>query len=169
METERCSIKIINPADYIDLKKLYDDAKVWDYLGGQRSLQQIEDRITEWINPQENSSYWIVRELVSGTFLGSILLTPHYDGETQISYMFLSSFWGHGFAFEAVNQVLCHSFENKAFNKLIAEAQSANISSCGLLKRLGFYEVKRVIRFDAEQVIFAIDHPYLIRPTNRLS
>jgi ribosomal-protein-alanine N-acetyltransferase len=75
--------------------------------------------------------------------------------------MFLSSFWGKGFAFEATSQVLCHSFEDKVYNKLIAEAQSANTSSCALLKRLGFYEVKRVIRFNAEQVIFAIDHPVI--------
>ncbi|WP_414813291.1 GNAT family N-acetyltransferase [Paenibacillus sp. Soil766] len=68
-----------------------------------------------------------------------MLLTPHYDGEyIQISYMFLSSFWGNGFAFEAVSQVLCYSFEDKVYNKLIAEAQSANTSSCALLKRLGF-------------------------------
>ncbi|CAH1210751.1 hypothetical protein PAECIP111893_03264 [Paenibacillus plantiphilus] len=158
METKRCSIEITNQADYIDLKKLYNDTKVWDYLGGHRNLEQIEDRITEWINPQENCQYWTVRELGSGAFLGSILLTPHYDGEyTQISYMFLSSVWGNGLAFEAVSEVLYHSFKDKAFNKLIAEAQSANTSSCALLKRLGFYEVKRVNRFDAEQVIFAID------------
>ncbi|MGO4268847.1 GNAT family N-acetyltransferase [Paenibacillus sp. TAF58] len=160
METKRCSIKITNRADYNDLEKLYNDTKVWGYLGGQRSSQQIVDRITEWINPQKNCQYWTVREMVSGAFLGCVLLTPHYDGEyTQISYMFLSSFWGNGFAFEAISQVLCHSFEDKICNKLIAEAQSANTSSCALLKRLGFYEVKRVIRFNAEQVIFAIDHP----------
>ncbi|MZQ80813.1 GNAT family N-acetyltransferase [Paenibacillus sp. 5J-6] len=160
METNRCSINITNQADYIDLLKLYNDIKVWDYLGGQRSSQQIEDRITEWINPQENCHYWTVKELGSGAFVGSILLTPHYDGEyTQISYMFLSSFWGNGFALEAVSQVLCHSFEDKAYKKILAEAQSANTSSCALLKKLGFYEVKRVTRFDAEQVIYSIDHP----------
>lgn len=55
------------------------------------------------------------------------LLTPHYDGEyTQISYMFLSSFWGNGYAYEAVSQVLYHSLENNVNNKLVAEAQSAN-------------------------------------------
>lgn len=74
VETKRCSIKITNRADYIDLKKLYNDTKVWDYLGGQRSSQQIENRVTEWINPQENCQYWTVREIVSGAFLGCILL-----------------------------------------------------------------------------------------------
>ena len=158
METKRCSIKIANRDDYNDLKKLYDDTKVWDYLGGTRSSEQIENRITEWINPQENCQYWSVRERVSSAFLGSILLTPHYDGEyAQISYMFLSSCWGNGFAFEAISRVLEYSFENKVFNKLLAEAQSANTTSCALLKRLGFYEVMKVSRFNAEQVIFAID------------
>lgn len=119
--------------------------------------------ITEWINPQKNCLYWTVREKDSGGFLGCILLTPHYDGEdTQISYMFLSSFWGNGFAFEAISQVLRHSYENNLYNKLIAEAQCANTSSCNLLKKLGFYEVKRVLRFNAEQVIFAIDHKSVI-------
>ncbi|MZQ83024.1 GNAT family N-acetyltransferase [Paenibacillus sp. 5J-6] len=44
----------------------------------------------------------------------------------------------NGFACEAVSEVVYHSFEDKAFTKLIAEAQSANTSSCALLKRLGF-------------------------------
>jgi ribosomal-protein-alanine N-acetyltransferase len=162
VETKRCSIKITNRVDYIDLKILYNDTKVWDYLGGKRNSQEIENRITEWINPQEKCQYWTVREIVSSAFLGCILLTPHYDGDyTQISYMFLSDFWGNGFAFEAVSQVLYDSFENKEYNKLLAEAQSANTSSCDLLKRLGFYEVKKVNRFNAEQVIFAIDHPVI--------
>ncbi|MEX1030757.1 MAG: GNAT family N-acetyltransferase [Paenibacillaceae bacterium] len=160
METKRCSIKITNQSDYTDLGELFNDAKVWDYLGGQRSSHQIESRISEWINPKKSCQYWTAREKDSGEFLGCILLTPHYDGEyTQISYMFLSSFWGNGFAYEVVSQVLSHSFENNLFNKLIAEAQSANSSSCSLLKRLGFYEVRKVIRFNAKQVIFAIDHP----------
>lgn len=146
-------------ADYNDLEKLYNDTKVWDYLGGQRSSQQIQNKITEWINSQYNCQYWTVREKDSGAFIGCILLTPHYDGEySHISYMFLSSFWGKGFAFEAISQVLRYSFEDNVYNKLIAEVQSANTSSCNLLKKLGFYEVKRVIRFNAEQVIFARDH-----------
>ncbi|MBP3951738.1 GNAT family N-acetyltransferase [Bacillus suaedae] len=159
METKRCSINITTQADYNDLVKLYRDTKVWDYLGGQRSSKQIEDRIMEWINPQENCLYWTVRERVSDVFLGCILLTPHYDGEyTQISYMFLASSWGKGFAFESIGQVL-RDFLNDNINiKLIAEAQSKNIASCNLLKRLGFYELKKVTRFNAEQLIFAIDY-----------
>ncbi|MWC29185.1 GNAT family N-acetyltransferase [Paenibacillus sp. MMS18-CY102] len=158
METNRCSIKTTNRDDYYDIIKLYDDAKVWDFLGGKRSREQTESRITEWINPQENCHYWTVRETVSGAFLGCVFLTPHHDGEDiQISYMFLSSIWGKGFAFEAVSQVLCHSFEDKVYDKLIAEAQSANASSCALLKKLGFYEEKRVIRFNAEQVIYVLN------------
>lgn len=75
--------------------------------------------------------------------------------------MFLSSYWGNGYAFEAISQVLHYSFEDNQYNKLLAEAQSANTSSCNLLKKLGFYEVKRVNRFNAEQVIFALDYPSL--------
>ncbi|WP_165763733.1 GNAT family N-acetyltransferase [Halalkalibacter urbisdiaboli] len=164
METKRCSINITKRADYNDLVNLYRDTRVWDYLGGQRSSQQIDNRMIEWINPQENCMYWTVRERISGAFLGCILLTPHYDGEyTQISYMFLSSFWGKGFAFETISQVLRNFFEDNVNNKLIAEAQSKNTASCNLLKRLGFYEVKKVIRFNAEQVIFAIDYPIISR------
>ncbi|WP_166246434.1 GNAT family N-acetyltransferase [Paenibacillus turpanensis] len=162
METLRCRIKRTSQTDYIDLCELYNDAKVWNYLGGKRTSQQIEDRISEWINPQKNCEYWTVREKASDGFLGCILLTPHYDGEyTQISYMFLSSSWGNGFAYETVSQVLHHVFKEQQYEKLIAEAQAANTSSCNLLKKLGFYEVKRIIRFNAEQVIFAIEKPFV--------
>jgi len=118
VETKRCSIEPTNRADYNDLINLYKDTKVWDYLGGQRSPQQIEDRITEWLNPQENCQYWTVREIGSSAFLGCILFTPHYDGEyIQLSYMFLSRSWGNGFAFESVSQVMALFFKNSTHKK----------------------------------------------------
>ncbi|SER23674.1 Acetyltransferase (GNAT) domain-containing protein [Gracilibacillus ureilyticus] len=160
METERCNINLTKQSDYNDLVELYHDNRVWDYLGGKRSSQQIEKRISEWINPEENCMYWTVRERISSAFLGCIILTPHYDGEyTQVSYMFLSRYWGNGFAFETVSRVLHHFFKVNINKKLIAEAQSKNTASCSLLKRLGFQEIKKVVRFNSEQIIFAIDYP----------
>lgn len=72
METKRCRITTTNRDDYTDLVNLYNDAQVWDYLGGQRSTHQTENRINEWINLQENCHYWTVREKASGAFLGSV-------------------------------------------------------------------------------------------------
>ncbi|UNK21066.1 hypothetical protein MNQ98_14085 [Paenibacillus sp. N3/727] len=43
--------------------------------------------------------------------------------------------------------------------KLLAETQTANVSSCNLLERLGMKLERKVQRFGSEQGIFSIEKP----------
>ena len=154
IETPRLFVKPINADDKNDLKMLYKDIKAWNYLGGARSPENIETGIKEQIYPSEKDVYWAVRKR-DGTFIGNVSLTPHHDGEyTEISYIFLSEQWGKGFAFEAVSEIVNYAFFVLNFEILVAETQSANSASCKLLQRLGFTEEKRLMRFNAEQILY---------------
>jgi len=51
--------------------------------------------------------------------------------------------------------VLDFALNDLAFERLIAETQSANSASCNLLEKLGMTEVRRVERFGAQQSIYA--------------
>jgi ribosomal-protein-alanine N-acetyltransferase len=90
-----------------------------------------------------------------------IELGTHKDGEEyEISYQFHPNYWGNGFAYEAAAAVIQHAFNQLELDQVIAETQSANQASCALLQRLGMTEMKRISRFGAQQIIFALrKHP----------
>ena len=89
--------------------------------------------------------------------VGLIDLSPHKDGEDyEISYQFHPEIWGKGYAREAIACVVQHSLCNLKLGRIIAETQSENHASCRLLKHIKMIELKRLQRFGAEQIIFAI-------------
>ena len=157
-KTERCFIKPIDVGDKTDLLRLCDDSDVWKYLGGQGTAEHNRKNI-EYIGKTNITDRWVVRSKTDNTFLGEISLTPHHDGDDiEISYLFLSDHWGKGYASETVRAVIQFAFNEKKLNRLVAETQSANFISCKLLEKLGFHQIKKLIRFNTEQILWAIDN-----------
>ena len=158
IETNRCYINFTTKDDESDIRILYDDMKVWEYLGGARNQEQINQGINARISPDSDFTCWTVRRKETNEFLGNMSLSLHHDGVyTEVSYEFLSSVWGLGYAFEAVSELIQYAFSVLGLRELVAETQSANKASCNLLQKLGFYEKQRLIRFGAEQIIWAIE------------
>ena len=157
METTRCIIRPVSTDDIHDLETLYADEHVWTYLGGLRDAAEANSRIKETISNSNDAKHFIVRKKYDDAYIGSIILAAHHNGkDTEISYMFLSSQWGVGYAAESVGVMIDYAFETLDINRLVAETQTLNKPSCKLLARLGFSEDERLYRFGAEQIIFAI-------------
>jgi len=154
-ETDRCCIRKTTYRDIPDIWALYSDARVWDYLGGKRGLVRRVQGVLSRVFPGKNCLCWTVRSKDTNDFLGDISLAPHHDGlYMKISYEFLSATWGMGYASEAVGELIGHVFEGLGDERIIAETQAANAASCTMLRRLGFYEMQRLIRFETEQDTF---------------
>ena len=162
-ETERCIIKTINADDKPDLFSMCDDINVWTYLGGINTAEWHRKNVEnlENIDPMLLSNRWTLRNKANNIFLGYLSLDTYYDSDDdiQLSYMLISSQWGNGYASEAAREIIRYAFNERKLNKLFAETQSANLVSCKLLEKLGFYKVKELIRFDAEQTLYAVDNP----------
>lgn len=157
IETDSFLLIRTSNIDINDLLNLYSDEIVWSYLGGLRSKEQMLKGIDSQVSPAENHEYWVVRNKATTEFIGSISLTPHHDGkDIEISYEFLSTFWGNGYARETIQAVINYAFNTKNIDRLVAETQAANLSSCKLLERLDFKEKKRVNRFSNEQKIYVV-------------
>ena len=158
-ETERCLIKPLNSDDKSDLLRLCNDSDVWKYLGGQETAEHNRNSI-EYIGKIPVTDRWAVRNKTDNSFLGEISLTPHHDGDDiEISYLFLSEHWNKGYASEAVSVIIQFAFNEKKLDRLVAETQSVNLTSCKVLEKLGFYKVKKLERFNAEQTLYVIDNP----------
>ena len=156
-ETERCFIKLIETDDKTDLLRMCDDSNVWQYLGGNGTAEYYRKNI-EYIGKIDIGDRWVVRRKTDNLFLGYISLDSHYDVEDiQVTYIFLSEHWGKGYASEVVNTLIQYVFNEKKLNILLAETQSSNLASRRLLGKLGFYEVKNLVRFNAEQTLYAIE------------
>lgn len=161
-ETERCFIRTFQKSDYIDVKKLYVDEEVRRFLGGTRQENSIEIVLKEMLNSSADSFYWIVREKRTDNFIGLVSLDPHHDGvDYEISYQFLPSWWGKGYATEVAHLIIKYALNELNLSKVIAETQTANTPSCRLLERLGMELERTINRFGAEQAIYSIKSPNL--------
>jgi [ribosomal protein S5]-alanine N-acetyltransferase len=157
-ETERCFINSFQKLDYDDVKKLYINKEVRNFLGGIREEDSIRVVLDEMLNSNEDSYYWIVREKQTDTFIGLVSLTPHHDGLfLEISYQFLPNWWGSGYATEVVQVIIKYALNELKLTKVVAETQTANTPSCKLLEKLGMELEKKIIRFGAEQAIYSIE------------
>jgi len=157
-ETERCIINSFQKLDYEDVKKLYINKEVRNFLGGIRDDDAIRVVLNEMLYSNEDSNYWVVREKQTDDFIGLVSLAPHHDGlYLEISYQFLPNWWGSGYATEVVQVIINYAINELNLTKVVAETQSVNISSCKLLEKLGMKIERKVIRFGVEQAIYYLE------------
>lgn len=90
----------------------------------------------------------MVVRIKNNEFIGLVSLDKHVDGDKEVSYEFLTAWWGQGYATEVIGQVIKYAFEELEIVKLLAETQTANLSSCKLLERVGM-KLERKIQFIA--------------------
>lgn len=88
------------------------------------------------LSPKENCWYWIVKEKETKVFMGVVSLDPHDSSQDiELSYQFLTMFWGYGYAKEFVQEVINYGFRELNLLKIIAITQMANTPFRKLLDR----------------------------------
>ncbi|MEL6889405.1 MAG: GNAT family N-acetyltransferase, partial [Pseudomonadota bacterium] len=96
-------------------------------------------------------AHWVVTDRAARAPLGLVVLDHHGEEDApELSYQFLRSSWGRGYATEACRAVIAaHSG-----SRIVAETQAANAASRRLLVRLSFVEHRYLARYGARQVIY---------------
>lgn len=156
-KTERCSLSTFQESDCEDVSKLFTNRQVRKYLGGIRDTDSLKETLEDMLDPQSGSYFWVVRGKSTKEFIGLITLDPHHDGiDYEVSYQLLPKCWGKGYAVETVSVIIDFAMNNLKMPALVAETQSANISSCRLLEKLGMELERKVFRYGAEQSLYAI-------------
>ncbi|MFV0286983.1 MAG: GNAT family N-acetyltransferase [Demequina sp.] len=75
-----------------------------------------------------------------GTLVGNIYLAPEGPpawATWQIGYVLGPQHWGHGYASEAVREVLHEAFSSRHAHRVIARCNPINVRSWRLLERVG--------------------------------
>ena len=156
-ETDRCILSLLQKTDIPEAVRLLTDERVRAYLGGPIPEADARRRLQAWAD-RPDSVYYVVRLKENRVLIGIVDISPHHNvKDKEISYHFLPEFWGMGYAGEVLRWVLRHCREELQIDSAVAETQSANRSSRKLLERVGFVERERVMRFGAEQIVYAYD------------
>lgn len=158
MITEKCLLSKLKINDFKDVKKLYVDEEVRKYLGGAIPEEYTEQKFMDTLSRSHtNSYYWVVRLKGSNQFIGLVSLDKHAEGGIELSYEFIPTFWGKGYATEVIRNVIIFAFYELNIIKILAETQTANVSSCTLLVRIGMKLERKLQRFGAEQALYSIE------------
>jgi len=155
-----CVIDRLVATDVERLRRLYTDPICRQYLGGPVSETEAQRRVDQLLAADASAGVWAIRLSPSGDAVGLLTLTGHHDGQdTELSYQLLPEYWGRGIATHAVRLAIRYAFETLGLTRLVSETQSANTASIRLLDRVGMTLDRRVMRFGAEQSIYAIQSP----------
>lgn len=112
-ETNRCKLLKIQETDYEDVKKLYTDEKVRQFLGGIIYEDIYKIKFINMCDIESQGLYWVVRLKSDNKFLGLVSLDLYHDGtSTEISYQILPKYWGYGYGTEIVKKLLILDLKN---------------------------------------------------------
>lgn len=153
----RCELQMISENDYNHIKKLYENEEVRKYLGGIINEEAYKHRFYDMLNSKNSHLHWSVFIKDSKEFIGIVFLDTYHDGiNTEIGYQFLPKFWGRGLANEVIEEVLNYGFNFLNLTTIVAETQSRNLASCGLLIKVGMTFEETIERFGNQQSKFSM-------------
>ena len=158
LTTQRLSLRAPQKHDAALFKTLLTNAQTRRYLGGPVPAERLEVEVRRLLAPSKDQTLWVAYSQTAP--LGLIYLSPHHDpAHQELSYTFLPSATGQGYATEACKAVCTHAFLTLNLSQLVAETQATNAASCALLTRLGFTATDRFERFGAQQILYRLTAP----------
>jgi ribosomal-protein-alanine N-acetyltransferase len=130
--------------DAADLHQIMSDAEVmafWD-------ISQVENLELTTIILEEQladvaakrAHYWAIEQRETGAFVGSCDLSEidRRHRRAEVGFIIARSWWGDGYAQEAMSAVIDHAAQMLRLQRLTARTHLGNVRSVRLLERLGF-------------------------------
>lgn len=154
IETKRLLLRQFTMADAADLLELWiADPNVQSEYGEPtyETLEAVEELLKKWIVSYENPAFyrWAMVERDSGRCIGQIAFCRVYEDcrAAEIEYCVSAAFWGKGYAGEALQAVIDHTFANTDFAWLEAYHRAENEKSGRVLKKSAMRRTETVERF----------------------
>ena len=157
IETARCWLEPVIERDRHDVEALYANEAVRRHLGGLVVGTAFEKRFASMLEGA-GSRTWAIREKLTGSFVGLVMLTQHNDGrDVEISYQLLPGYWRRGLAAEAISTTIGYAWNVMGLPRIVAETQAVNRRSRRLLERVGMIASRRLRRYGEEQIVYELD------------
>lgn len=142
LTTQRLSLSPHDPTRDADgLASILGDEEVMRHIGaGAMSPEAIANYLRRhadmWLNTGMGG--WTLRRSEDDAVLGNIFLKPVRDlPEIEVGYTLGRQHWGHGYAYEALTEVVRHG-RGRGIDRIVALVRPENVRSTRLLLRCGF-------------------------------
>ncbi|WP_199781411.1 GNAT family N-acetyltransferase [Streptomyces sp. SPB074] len=145
--TARLVLRASTARDRAAFIELFASEEVGTYQGGARPRAELETAVPDV--PGQRPGFFVIA--VAGEMAGAVTLDRNDAGETELGYLLLPRFWGHGYATEACAAALDWCARTRPGAPVVLTTQTANARSMRLAQRLGFTEVRRFHAHGAEQ------------------
>jgi len=147
IETERLLLRKFKEEDIDDFFEYAQMEEVGPYCGWAsiKEKDKAVDRLNRMISID---NYYAIVLKKENKVIGSIVLSnldkkryPNIeieDNAKELGFALSKYYWGNGYMFEAINEIIRYAFENLRVSSLYAVYASPNIKSAMLLKKCGF-------------------------------
>jgi ribosomal-protein-alanine N-acetyltransferase len=144
LQTERLFLRPLAMTDAPALFAIMSDEdamRFWDWPAFHDPLAVSEIVAGQIADMTENRAfYWAVALEPRGPAIGACDLSEidRHHRRAEVGFLFNRSYWGRGYATEAMGAVVGHAFGALGFERLWARFHAGNEASRRLLARLGF-------------------------------
>lgn len=151
LETARLILRHQQRPDVQALVDLWADPDVTRYMGGPRDRDSLESMFEETAEEPfaERYDLWPVVERATGQVVGHCgLLDKEVEGtlEIELTYVFVRSAWGQGYATEMARALRDYAFEELGLERLIALIEPENAASERVARKVGMCFDREVVR-----------------------
>ena len=153
IQTAHLILRQFHPNDIIDMAAWASDPEVQFEYGEPvyESPDDVRELLNKYIRGYSSPEYyrWAIIECASNRNIGQIAFCRIYDDicTAEIEYCIAASYWGRGYAGEALDAVIRSTFIHTDFKKLEAYARSENVKSVRVLEKSIMHKTDTVERF----------------------
>jgi RimJ/RimL family protein N-acetyltransferase len=151
LRTDRLNLRPLAPRDADTLYAIMSDAEAmrfWDWPPF-RERETVREIVAGQMATMQagNACYWAVCLKGADAAIGTCDLSDidRHHGRAEVGFAFERSYWGNGYALEAMTAIAAHAYSAMGLERLWARLHAGNHASRRLLERLGFaYEARLV-------------------------
>lgn len=149
-ETSRLLLRHFTLDDIDFLVALHSDPQVAEFIGGVKTPEQTRQRLDQWIHEYQVYGYskWAVALRSTGELVGRCgLALESIEGADhwELGWTLARAYWGNGYASEAANAAMEHSFRVLGLQRLISLIRPGNTASTRVAERIGMKYERRVL------------------------
>jgi len=165
LETARLSLRRLTLDDAPFVVALYNEPSFIENIGdrGVRNVDDAQRFLREGpmaMYAHQGFGLWHVSRRVDGVAIGMCgLLKRDSLPDVDIGYAFFPSFWGQGYAFEAVSATLAHAARAFGLQRVVAVVAQGNKGSIRVLEKAGmnFERLHAMEANEPEVCLYACD------------
>ncbi|WP_368505023.1 GNAT family N-acetyltransferase [Alkalihalophilus sp. As8PL] len=142
--SERLHLRKMSTDDAPSLFNIWSDAEVTEFMNIDpfSNEDQAKEMITslDQLSREEKAIRYSIIELISNRIIGSCGFNSidAENAKAEIGYDLSRTYWGKGYATEAVTTLLQHAFHSLKLNRVEAKVEPENVASIKLLQKLNF-------------------------------